>query len=222
MRWRRAQRAQHHLLVIAHFPAPKRHGVLRHNSQLEQKGKTGQTRELVCLLLSAPPTNILSVYFISLKVGGGPAQAVGLAAVEGVLCLLLAEGGGGLDIKSTAVTVAVALDVNVVNVTMDATTVVAVVLVDGRCSGHVRGYGGERTGPHSRLVAAVVMVVVVMVDTGINCLGCGQSGGSGRDGGHVLAMTVAVVDTVAAATTIAVADRGCSRCHVHGCDHGSG
>ena len=56
--------------------------------------------------------------------GGGPAQAVGLAAAEGVLCLLLAEGGGRLGTKITtvAVAVAVALDVNVD---------VDVILVDG-------------------------------------------------------------------------------------------
>ena len=90
-----------------------------------EKGKGGQTGELFCLFYStAPPTNTLSVYFISLKVVGvwcsrgvvsvkRRVATMGLVAAEGALCLLLAGGGGGLAIKCTTVAVDVAVTVGV-------------------------------------------------------------------------------------------------------------
>ena len=59
----------HRLLVIAHLPAPKRHGVFCCNNQPGKKRKGGQTGQLSCLFYSpVPPTNTSSVCFISLKV----------------------------------------------------------------------------------------------------------------------------------------------------------
>ena len=47
--------------------------VLRHNNQPGQEGRRGErTGELFCLFSSpTPPTHTSSVYFFSLKVGGG-------------------------------------------------------------------------------------------------------------------------------------------------------
>ena len=64
--------------------------------------------------------------------------------------------------------------------------------------------------------------MVVVVDAGINCFGLGQSGGRGRDGGRALVVAVFAVDTVAAATAIAVTGDGCSRGHERGHGRGGG
>ena len=68
----------------------------------------------------------------------------------------------------------------------------------------------------------MVMAVMVVVSVRIHCLGHGQSSGRGRDGWCALAVAATVVDTVDAATSIAVTGGGCSRGHGSGCGRGGG
>ena len=104
------KRAQHHHLVFVHLPPSKGNGVLCLGNQPGQERKDGRANELFCLVyLAMLATNTLFVNFISLKVvvvvvvvggegwsaGRGVTSitrrstAIGLAAAEAMLCLLL-------------------------------------------------------------------------------------------------------------------------------------
>ena len=113
----------------------------------DKRGRGERTGELFCLFSSATPsTNILSVSFIFLKVGGGRAQAVVSSTpikerrpwtwpLQSARCASFSRRGGGLATKSTAVAVEVEAEVE-----MDAAMVVTVASAKTvAVGGHGRG-----------------------------------------------------------------------------------